>query len=136
MLGIQSFVSLSIHFLPFVSISILDSWNFLHPHRIRWIPALRHPMHVFDILGMRCGIDDFERITHTERLFPWLRLRFVRLLRKLFSGTQFLRFHSQDNVFISSWSIQCVSCMELSLASTFQLHSHRSRDFHNIVQLV
>ena len=67
-----------------------------------------HLLPIFDILGLPFGTDDLDRIMHNEHLLPRLRVRCARLLVKFISGTQFLRFHSQDDVVISSWSIQCI----------------------------
>ena len=49
---------------------------------------------------------DLDRVTHNENIFPWLRVRCVRLHEKFFLWYLFL---SQDNLCVSSWSTPCIS---------------------------
>ena len=63
------------------------------------------------------------------RCMPFLQKFCVRCLI-------FLRYHSQDNVFMASWSRQCVFCMELPSASRFHLQSRRIRYFHCVRKLI
>ena len=51
---------------------------------------------------------DLDRVTHNENIFPWLRVRCVRLHEKFFLWYVFL---SQDNLCVSSWSTHLASAL-------------------------
>ena len=129
-LRIQSRVPPFFHFLPSALQNDSGHPEFLASSELRnclKIPVLsdcRHLLLVFDMLELRFGMLIFDGTTTSRHFF-----------RNSATGAQFLRFHSQGDVFRSSWSIQCI-CTGSSPTIRFHVHSRRIRNVHDVVQKV